>query len=84
MYLTVSSSFLISFVIGGVGPWNSRDFWAPNGTRLWARCHFTGPKKLLNLMAQPLPTCPRYGYARIQNIMHGAVYTIVKSRFVYV
>jgi hypothetical protein len=39
----------------------------------WARCHFTGPKKLENSRAQPLPTSPRNGYARIQNIMHGAV-----------
>jgi hypothetical protein len=35
--------------------------------------HFTGPKKLENSRAQPPPTSPRYGYARIQNIMHGAV-----------
>jgi hypothetical protein len=45
---------------------------APNGTRLSDRCHFTGPKKLEN-WAQPPPTSPRNGYARIQNIMHGAV-----------
>jgi len=50
-----------------------RFFWAPNGTRLSARCHFTGPKKLENSRAQPPPTSPRNGYARIQNIMHGAV-----------
>jgi hypothetical protein len=37
------------------------------------RCHFTGPKQLSNSRAQPPPTCPRNGYARIQNIMHGAV-----------
>jgi hypothetical protein len=48
-------------------------FWAPNGTRLSARCHLTGPKKLENSRAQPPPTSPRNGYARIQNIMHGAV-----------
>ncbi len=48
-------------------------FLAPNGTRLSARCHFTGPKKLENSRAQPPPTSPRYGYSRIQNIMHGAV-----------
>ncbi len=29
----------------GLGPGN-RDFWAPNGTRRTARCHFTGPKKV--------------------------------------
>ncbi len=50
-----------------------RVFWAPNGTRLSARCHFTGPKKLSNSRAQPPPTSPRHGYARIKNIMHGAV-----------
>ncbi len=51
-------------------------FWAPNGTRLSARCHFTGPKNLSNSRAQPPPTCPRNGYARIQNIKHGAVLII--------
>ncbi len=35
--------------------------WAPNGTRLLARCHFTGPKKLSISRAQPPPTCPRKG-----------------------
>ncbi len=44
-------------------------FWAPNGTRLSAWCHFTGPKKLLNSRAQPPPTSPSNGYACIQNIM---------------
>ncbi len=34
-------------------------FWAPNGTRLSARCHFTGPKKLSNSSAQPRPTSLR-------------------------
>jgi hypothetical protein len=49
----------------GVGLWNSRVFWAPNGTRLSAQCHFTGPKKLDNSRAQPPPTCtyPKH-YAR--------------------
>jgi hypothetical protein len=46
-----------------------RVFWAPNGTRLSARCHFTGPKKLSNSRAQPPPTSPHNGYARIQNII---------------
>ncbi len=32
-----------------------------------------GPKKLENSRAQPPPTSPRNGYARIQNIMYGAV-----------
>ncbi len=34
---------------------------------------FNGPKKLSNSRAQPPSTCPRNGYASIQNIMHGAV-----------
>jgi hypothetical protein len=50
-----------------------RVFWAPNGTRLSARCHFTGPKKISDSRAQPPPTSPSNGYARIQNIMHKAV-----------
>jgi hypothetical protein len=57
----------------GVGPWNSRVFWAPICTRLSARCHFTGPKKLSNYRAQPPPTYPRNGYARIQSNMHGDI-----------
>jgi hypothetical protein len=44
-----------------------------HGTRLSARCHFTGPKKLSNSRAQPPPTFPRNGSARIQNMMHEAV-----------
>ncbi len=32
-------------------------FWAPNGTRLKARGHFTGPKNSMP-RAQPPPTCP--------------------------
>jgi hypothetical protein len=32
-----------------------------NCTRLSARCHFTGPKKVSISRAQPLPTCPCNG-----------------------
>jgi hypothetical protein len=49
------------------------DLLCPNGTRLSTRCHFTGPKRLKKSRAQPPPTYPRNGYARIQNIMLGAV-----------
>jgi hypothetical protein len=38
-----------------------------------ARCHFTGPKKQSISSVQPPPTCLCNGYARLQNIMHGAV-----------
>ncbi len=38
-----------------VEPWKSRVFRTPNGTRLSARCRFTGPKKLSISRAQPLP-----------------------------
>jgi len=38
-----------------------RHFWAPNGTRLSARCHFTGPKQVSISRAQPPPTCHCYG-----------------------
>jgi hypothetical protein len=48
-------------------------FWAPYGTRLTARCHFTGPKKVSISRAQPPPACPRNGSARIKNITYGAV-----------
>ncbi len=41
--------------------------YSANGTRLTARCHFTGLKKLSNSRAQPPPTCPRNGAARIHN-----------------
>ncbi len=59
--------------VGGGWALEFPSFWAPNGTRLSARSHFTGPKKLRNSRAQPSPTSPRHGYAHIQNIMHGAV-----------
>jgi hypothetical protein len=60
----------------GLGHGILKFFWAPNGTRLLVRCHFTGPKKLSNSRARPPPTSPHNGYARIRNIMHGAVYII--------
>jgi hypothetical protein len=47
--------------------------WAPNGTRLTARYHFTGLKKVSISMAQPPPTCPRNGFARIKSIAYMAV-----------
>ncbi len=59
--------------VGGVGPWNSRVFWALwNGIELIGKCHL-GSKKLENSRAQPPPTFPSNGYARIQNIMHRVV-----------
>ncbi len=64
---------LLGQVGGGGDPWKSQVFWAPNGNRLSALCHFTGPKKLSISRAHPPPTCPHNGYARIQNIMHVAV-----------
>jgi hypothetical protein len=39
----------------GVGPWKSPVFWAPNGSRLSARCHLTGPKKSRFPGSNPLP-----------------------------
>jgi hypothetical protein len=44
-----------------IRPCTSQVFWAPKDTRLSARCHFTGPKKLEICRAQPPPTCPRNG-----------------------
>jgi hypothetical protein len=40
-----------------LGPWKSRLFWAPSGTCLTARCHFTGPKNEKSLNFQgPTPS----------------------------
>jgi hypothetical protein len=50
-----------------------RVFWAPNGTHLLAQCHFTGPKKLLNSMTLPPPTCPRNGYAASKTLCTGCI-----------
>ncbi len=36
----------------------SRLFWAPNGSRLTARCHFTGPEKVSISRATLLPSNP--------------------------
>ncbi len=44
-----------------------------NSTRLSARCHFTGTKKVSISRAQPTPTCPRNGYCPHQIITHRAV-----------
>ncbi len=49
---------LLGQVGGGWGPGN---------------IEFFGPKMALAYRAQPHPTCPRNGYAHIQNIMQGAV-----------
>jgi hypothetical protein len=46
-------------------------FWAPNGTRLSARYHITGPKKLMISMAQPLPLALVMDAACIKSITHG-------------
>jgi hypothetical protein len=46
--------------------------WVSNSTRLTARCHF--PKNVDISWAQPHPTCPRYGFARMISITYGAVY----------
>ena len=59
--------------VGGGWGLEILSFWVPNGTHLSAQCHFTRPKKLSISRAQPPPTSTRNGYARIQNIMHGAV-----------
>ncbi len=53
--------------VGGVGPWKSRVFWA-----LWNDIDSIGegrlgPKKLEISRAQPPPTCPSSGSARIKN-----------------
>jgi hypothetical protein len=55
------------------GPWNSRVFWPQMALAYRLDAISPGPKKLLNSRAQPLPTSPRKGNARIQNIMHVAV-----------
>ncbi len=43
------------------------------GNKLIDEFH-VGPKKLENSRAQPPPTSPSNGYARVQNILHRAVY----------
>jgi hypothetical protein len=45
--------------VGGSWALEIETFWAPNGTRLMARCHFTETKKLSISRDQPTPTCPR-------------------------
>jgi hypothetical protein len=73
MLLMQAASFTRQVGGRGLGPGNldffgsvkwhraDRHFWAPNGTRLSARCHFAGPKKLLIFRAQSPPTCPTNG-----------------------
>ncbi len=48
----------VSYAISNNRPIKDPHLWAPNGTRLSARCPFTGPKKLSISRAQPPPTCP--------------------------
>jgi hypothetical protein len=52
----------------------TRVFWAPNGTRLSARCHFTGLKKLSISRAHPTPSCPSNGCCPHQKHYAGAVF----------
>jgi hypothetical protein len=47
-------------------------FWALwNDIELLGECHL-GPKKVEISRAQPHPTCPRNGFARMENITYGA------------
>jgi hypothetical protein len=82
--LLISSKFWMGGGVGGGearGPcWRGRvrgvegaNKRCGNEMALSARYHFTGPKKLEKSRAHPPPPSPRNGYARIQNIMHGAV-----------
>jgi hypothetical protein len=48
-------------------------FWAPNGTCLSARCHFTVPKKLSISRAQPPPTCPCWGLPASKAFAQGCI-----------
>jgi hypothetical protein len=60
MYMWICGSFISTKKIWSANRKNAfhNVFWAPNGTRLSARCHFRGPKKLSISRAQPPPTCP--------------------------
>ncbi len=57
----------------GVGPWKSQHFWAPNGTRLKARCHFTGPKNASISRAPPPSTFPHNRFAHIKSYTISAI-----------
>ncbi len=72
-------SLLFSW-IGGISMLNYVDLFSESinqgqlcAKKIGMRCHFIGPKKLSNSRAQPSPTCPRNGYACIQNIMPGGL-----------
>jgi hypothetical protein len=60
-----------NFLYLGNSLFKGRHFWAPNGTHLTARFHFTGPKKVSISRAQPPPTCPPNVSARIKSITYG-------------
>jgi hypothetical protein len=55
-----------------------------NGTRLSAQCNSTGPIKLSISRAQPSPTCPRNGSARIENHYAHGTYKSEVQRWFYV
>jgi len=59
-------------------------FSALNGTRLTARCHFTGPKKFSISTLQPPPTCPRKGIRPHQNhyVLRRINHTCINRYFV--
>jgi hypothetical protein len=65
MYLTVSSSFLISFVMGGSGPTRVIKFLyspVPPPLALWAlKPEFFGPQMALAYRLDAISQCPKKG-----------------------
>jgi hypothetical protein len=79
VFLLISSKFWMG--AGGGEKRGGRVGGAPNGTRLSARCHFTGPKKLSISRAHPLPLTQVMDAANaacINSITHG-VYKSINS-----
>jgi hypothetical protein len=72
-FLLISNKFCDLSLLLWVGEGGGGLFWAPNGTPLTARCHFTGSKKVSISRAQPPPTCFCNGFARIETITYEAV-----------
>ncbi len=59
-----------------------RLFWAPNGTRLTARCHFKKPQKVSISRAQPLPLV-LVMVLHASNTLHTVPYTVLRIWDIY-
>ncbi len=75
--LLMHANPLLGQVEGGYALENSI-FWGPKLHSPDGLMHFTRPKKVIITRAQPPPTCPGNGFARIKSITYRAMHIHVQ------